>query len=191
MKTRIITAIGILAYIIPALWFGGWLLVSLIGCIIIFGGTELMNLSKQSKQWPMYIQPFAILTMFLLVFQPYQELSIPMLGVLALCFLSLPVFTESFQAIDSFLCISYQAFFFILAKSFMIIYDANPMYIWMIIIATYVCDSAAYFTGYFLGKHKLNPRISPKKTIEGSIGGWIFGALCLPIFVLTALNFGQ
>jgi phosphatidate cytidylyltransferase len=36
-------------------------------------------------------------------------------------------------------------------------------------------DTGAYFTGYFFGRHKLNVRISPKKTIEGSIGGWLFG----------------
>ena len=36
----------------------------------------------------------------------------------------------------------------------------------------------AYFTGYFLGKHKLCPKISPKKTIEGSIGG-IIGSVVL------------
>ena len=37
-----------------------------------------------------------------------------------------------------------------------------------------MCDTFAYFTGRFLGKHKLIPEISPKKTIEGSIGGIVF-----------------
>lgn len=32
-------------------------------------------------------------------------------------------------------------------------------------------DTAAYFTGRFLGKHKLAPHLSPKKTVEGAIGG--------------------
>ena len=63
-----------------------------------------------------------------------------------------------------------------IAKSFMHIYDMNRMYVWLIIVATYVCDTGAYFCGRFLGKHKLNERISPKKTWEGAIGGWIFGA---------------
>ena len=38
-------------------------------------------------------------------------------------------------------------------------------------------DTAAYFVGSALGKHKLCPHISPKKTVEGSIGGFIGGAL--------------
>lgn len=35
----------------------------------------------------------------------------------------------------------------------------------------WACDSAAYFTGLSIGKHKLFPRVSPKKTWEGAIGG--------------------
>lgn len=40
-----------------------------------------------------------------------------------------------------------------------------------------VGDTMAFFVGSFLGKHKLCPHISPKKTIEGSVGGFIGGAL--------------
>jgi len=43
-------------------------------------------------------------------------------------------------------------------------------------------DSAAYFVGKAIGKHKLAPRLSPKKTIEGSIGG-ILGTLAGIVFV--------
>lgn len=38
-------------------------------------------------------------------------------------------------------------------------------------ILAWITDSGAYFTGYFLGKHKLIPKLSPKKTVEGAIGG--------------------
>ncbi len=39
----------------------------------------------------------------------------------------------------------------------------------------WMADSGAYFAGRFLGKHKLCPSISPKKTIEGAVGGLISG----------------
>ncbi len=44
-------------------------------------------------------------------------------------------------------------------------------------ICSWVTDIGAYFTGRFLGKHKLSPKISPKKTVEGAIGGVVFAAL--------------
>ena len=44
-----------------------------------------------------------------------------------------------------------------------------------------VCDTGAYFVGSFLGKHKLCPNISPKKTVEGSIGGIAASLIVSPI----------
>lgn len=177
MKTRILTALAILAVIIPALLIGGPLLLLLISCIIIFGGMEYLDLSDHEETWPFWMKPFIIASVFICVFVP-SSLTLACMGVFTLCFLSFPVFSEKFTARDAFLSISFLAFFIMIAGSFLSIYKNDPMFIWLIIIATYCCDTAAYFTGRFLGKHKLNERISPKKTIEGSIGGWVFGALC-------------
>lgn len=44
-------------------------------------------------------------------------------------------------------------------------------YILFLFIVTWIGDTAAYYVGKNLGRHRLAPRISPKKTIEGSIGG--------------------
>jgi phosphatidate cytidylyltransferase len=43
-------------------------------------------------------------------------------------------------------------------------------------LVTWAADSAAYFVGVFLGRHKLWPRLSPKKTWEGTIAGWVAAA---------------
>lgn len=57
----------------------------------------------------------------------------------------------------------------------------------------WISDGGAYFAGVFLGKHKLCPRISPNKTVEGFIGGLVFGAASAPliglIFSLIYQNF--
>lgn len=42
-----------------------------------------------------------------------------------------------------------------------------------VILGAVATDTLAYFTGYFLGKRKILPEISPNKTVEGSIGGYI------------------
>ena len=50
-------------------------------------------------------------------------------------------------------------------------------YVILLALATLGADTFAYFVGRAIGKHKLNPRLSPKKTIEGSIGGIVCGGL--------------
>jgi phosphatidate cytidylyltransferase len=41
------------------------------------------------------------------------------------------------------------------------------------VLVTWACDTSAYFTGRRLGRKPFLPRISPKKTWEGTIGGWL------------------
>ncbi|MGN1122680.1 MAG: phosphatidate cytidylyltransferase [Eubacteriales bacterium] len=57
----------------------------------------------------------------------------------------------------------------------------------LVFIAAWVTDTFAYFTGVFFGKHKLCPNISPKKTVEGSLGGIVF---CIVAFLIygTAIS---
>ena len=46
-------------------------------------------------------------------------------------------------------------------------------------------DIGAYFVGILFGKHKMNPRISPKKTWEGFVGGIVISAFCSVGFALA------
>lgn len=55
-------------------------------------------------------------------------------------------------------------------------------YILLLAIASWGSDTGAYFTGVYFGKHKMAPYISPKKTIEGLIGGFVF---CFVAFILA------
>jgi phosphatidate cytidylyltransferase len=48
-----------------------------------------------------------------------------------------------------------------------------------IFASIWVCDSAAYFIGSAVGKHKLFPRVSPNKSWEGAIAGFIFAVITL------------
>lgn len=58
--------------------------------------------------------------------------------------------------------------------------------IWYIAIASWGTDTFAYFVGSLIGKHKLTP-ISPKKSIEGSIGG-ILGAVIISVIYTICIN---
>jgi len=54
---------------------------------------------------------------------------------------------------------------------------ANPsgVFILAMFLSVWACDTFAYFVGIGFGKHKLFERVSPKKSIEGAVGG-LFGA---------------
>ena len=55
-------------------------------------------------------------------------------------------------------------------------------------LGPWITDTFAYFTGYFFGRHKLIPEISPKKTVEGAIGGVLF---CMLFFLLYGFAAGK
>ena len=50
--------------------------------------------------------------------------------------------------------------------------------IWLIMISSWGCDTCAYLAGVTMGKHKMAPILSPKKSVEGAIGG-IIGAAAI------------
>jgi len=93
---------------------------------------------------------------------------------------------------------------FILATSIMIILpisalahlcamgDHGRAYLFLALIIAWVADMGAYFAGTFLGKHKLCPNVSPKKTVEGLIGGMVssvlFSLIGAWIYQMVVLN---
>ena len=58
------------------------------------------------------------------------------------------------------------------------------VYVLIPFVIAFSCDSGAYFAGTALGKHKLAPKLSPKKTIEGSIGGFFCSVLLMLVYGL-------
>lgn len=60
--------------------------------------------------------------------------------------------------------------------------------VWMIFISSWISDTCAYLVGVLIGKHKLVPQLSPKKTIEGSIGGILGSAIVGALFGFFLLD---
>lgn len=76
-------------------------------------------------------------------------------------------------------------FYIVFFCSHIVLIDRLPRYnlfTYVVFITAFGTDIFAYFTGYFLGKHKLCPNLSPKKTIEGAIGGVIGSTVLCIVF---------
>lgn len=117
---------------------------------------------------------------------------VPQFGIQALCLLFLLVallFLARFQDIHcvvnelavllmSWLYIPLLMSFFVLLHGM----DHGRHWVLMVLIMTMVCDSTAYFVGTAFGKHRLYPAISPKKSIEGAVGGFV-GSVASAVFI--------
>jgi len=69
------------------------------------------------------------------------------------------------------------------------LYERGGYIIISIFATIWICDSAAFFGGTALGKHKLFPRVSPKKSWEGAIFGFIFAIGTMLAAKIIALDF--
>ena len=56
----------------------------------------------------------------------------------------------------------------------------GKFHVWLIFLSAWGCDTCAYCVGSKLGKHKMTPVLSPKKSVEGAVGG-VAGAIILGI----------
>ena len=67
--------------------------------------------------------------------------------------------------------------------------DLGSFLVWLIFIGAFMTDTFAYFIGISLGKRKLCPDISPKKTIAGAVGGLIGCGLCFVLYGIILQHF--
>lgn len=110
------------------------------------------------------------------------------MGMLAVIFLGLMfVYVFSFpkfraeQVMTTFFCAFYAPVLFTFI--FLTRNLPNGIYmVWMIFISSWICDTCAYLSGMAIGKHKLAPVLSPKKSIEGAVGGVVGAGLVGALF---------
>lgn len=90
------------------------------------------------------------------------------------------------QVMTSFFCAFYPAVLF----SFVYLtrdLTYGVYLVWIIFISSWICDTCAYLSGIAFGKHKLAPVLSPKKSVEGAVGGVAGSALAGSLFAWILL----
>lgn len=178
MKTRIITAIVLILLLIPVVYFGGIGWDILIGLLCAMSVYEMLSICDRPKA-NIYLYPLLIAFMLYSVFVP-QGVLIDMAMVLVLLVVLFACSMADYGMNVLRLGYYFTTVVLIAAGLHSIYYlrvNFGFNYLIMIALATFGTDTGAYFSGMFFGKHKLNPRLSPKKTIEGSIGGIILGTV--------------
>ena len=178
MKTRIITGLILLAVILPCVILGGIAFKVLIGIVAGIAVFEMLSICNRPRAH-FYLYPIVGLFVFYsLFFNQSLLISSEIMILYMIILMACSMFDEGIN----FLRLSYYFTAGVLiAVGLHMLYQLRTTYgfdyILILALATFGTDTGAYFTGMCFGKHKLNPRLSPKKTIEGSIGGIILGTV--------------
>lgn len=195
MKTRIITAVTLLPALIAMLIFAPpWMIAIIVGLFAAVASIEMLyntgllrhirlniyscvmafSISLWSFfQWNYGIALMAILLYYLLVF-----------GEMMFAHLELKI-QDAFLTFLSGIVIPFMITSLVRIRCM----EQGSIYIWIPFVVAFMSDTGAYFAGFFFGKHKLCPTISPKKTVEGLIGGVIVGTVCMLLYGLAANTF--
>ncbi len=190
MHTRILTAILGIPLLIIVINLGS--IPLLIGVILLssIGLQEVYNTFQIKKENKINMTLEIILNILLLIIMDLDSnLILPYIILLFIFHFSYQLFTKSpsFEnGLLSFIGIVYVGFML----GHILLFDKliyGKYLIWLVFIIAFTTDTFAYFIGSYLGKTKLCPNISPKKTIEGSIGG-ILGSLFVCILYGIYLN---
>ena len=203
MKTRIITAaVGIVVLIGVLFTFDTLIFNLVITAITLIALHEIYAALGFEKQgWPLFgvLVPYTFLVM-LSSYELYRRLVMPASFLVVLFYAIYLVVrngTISYQKASGLAMFSGIVIFcfysFIRLKELLPVeeygYDA-VFFILLILCFAWGGDTCAYFAGRAFGKHKLCPVVSPKKTVEGAIGGvlgtMVFGVIITLVYSVAA-----
>ena len=208
MKTRIITAVVAILGIFPFFWFSAPveptnilnyafpLLISLISLVSVW---ELLHGLQMDKKYlvstPFYLAAFLFPMLARVMRDDLQEyVRLALLVALVVDVYLFAVIVFQFGRLESgrIATLFMTTFYIIGANSAVIVLRdmENGQYLFLIpFLFSWVTDSSAYFVGRIFGKHKLIESVSPKKTVEGAVGGFVFCALTAMLYGLVVGHF--
>ncbi len=194
MKTRIISAVFMLP-LLCIVYLGGLYLEAAVILVTFIGLKELYDAFGAHGMRPARITGYlsiVILYSFDFFMPECNAMATWLIAVTVLCMIygfNLDEVKLEDMAVSLFGIVYVVLFFY-----FAVLIDRSENYgnyIWLVFIISLGTDTFAYFTGMLLGRHKLCPNLSPKKTIEGAIGGMAGAAAlasCFEMFVIKGGN---
>lgn len=177
---RLISGIVLVIIAILVLLQGDLLLLSVLGLVALIGTFEFLRAIKMEKEHIGIICYLSVIGYYILLYFNHQDYFMELLvGTLVLLLiiyvLRYPHYTTEHIAM---------MFFVILYVGVLLSYvyqvrclEDGKLLVWLIFASAWGSDTMAYVVGMLFGKHKLPSELSPKKTVEGCIGGIVGAAL--------------
>ncbi|MEW5717341.1 MAG: phosphatidate cytidylyltransferase [Chloroflexota bacterium] len=180
LKTRVITAFFLIPLILGSVYLGGLVFFALVTLALLFAGDEFFKMARGVGYRTMPVIGWALIALFAWnAFDPADYFRPILAGVIILT-LVLGVFRHT----DGWLAgwaITLAGALYVggLGAYFLLVRNLPNGTIWTTaaLVTAWMTDTGAYLAGTRLGRHKFFPLISPKKTWEGAIGGWVAAPL--------------
>ena len=198
--TRLLSGILLMVIALVTLITGGNLLFFVLLLISLIGMTELYKVFGIEKKPPGIIGYIAAAAYYgLLYFEaqlPGDKLNWFMLLFMALLICEMASLVFAYPKYNTQQI--FAAFFGVLYVAVMLSFiyrtrllDGGVFTVWLVFVCSWGCDTCAYCVGKLIGKHKMAPVLSPKKSVEGGIGGILGAALIGALYALAINHWGN
>ena len=199
MKTRTITSVFILLVTVPIILLSKYIVYPIaLSALAVVATYEILHAIGVERSWYLSLPAYILAGVFPFAsyFVTSESSFTYLLTIAALVYIymiyvmGVAVFSRgavSFKIISEvLLSITYVIVSFTSLSMIRYIDTGVGLYkLMLVFIVSWVCDSMAYVVGSLFGKHKLIPEISPKKTVEGAIGGVVSAVLAYLLFGLV------
>jgi phosphatidate cytidylyltransferase len=182
LKTRLMTAFFLIPLILGSVYVDGLVFFGLITAGLLVAGYELFEMARRAGHPPMPVIGFVLIALILVDAYAQSDFARALLAGTLVASLIVGVLRprEGWLAgwaitLGGALYVGWLGAYFLLVRAL-----PNGL-IWttLALVTAWATDTGAYLAGTRLGRHKFFPNISPKKTWEGAIGGWIAAPLTL------------
>jgi phosphatidate cytidylyltransferase len=178
LRARALSALILVPVVAWVIWAGGWWVFAAVLLVAGLAGYEFSQLMRQGGYAPTTAVVLAIIIVSVLDAQfPSLGIATPGLAWILILSISWKLFQAQDNAPTTNWALGIAGGLYIgWLLAYMIRLRALPdglAWIVLALLVTWVGDSAAYFVGKAIGRHKFWPRLSPRKTWEGIVGGLI------------------
>ncbi len=204
LKRTITAVIGVALLVAVCIYSHTVIFPVVVGLMALLGVYEMLGCVGMRKNFIVSLCLYVMTVIVTILSQTIENHSLyiaayaSFLFCIMLILFTLAVFSEGKVPVDK-ICIAFTTCAYIITGFISIIQlryltsngnlIGNNIYL-LVFVAPWVTDTFAYFCGRLFGRHKLIPSVSPKKTVEGAIGGVIFCIIGCVVYRLVLERIG-
>lgn len=193
-KTRLLSGIILVIVLIITVGYGGNLLFGVLAVISLIGMSELYKVVKVERVSLGIAGYLAAMVYYGLLFTGRMEMVTALLVLFLVVVMAVYVFAFPKYRTEQVMVTYFGLFYVAVMLSY--VYQTRMLpdggvAVWLIFLSSWGCDTCAYCVGMLIGKHKMAPILSPKKSVEGGVGGVVGAALLGAIFAACMNHFAS